>query len=276
VADIEAVREQNRSTDGVVVAGALVATFLLWQVSDLSPLVYPFRLFVTLVHELGHGLAAMLTGGRFIDLEVMHSGAGLARYAGGSRFVVIQAGYLGAAMFGSILLILVNKARDPRFLTAIVGLLCGGMAFALGANVWTRAIGLVVLLAMLVLVWQTPPWLKRRVENADSVLGRLAAFILRWRGPIWLNRFALNLLAMMVSLNAVLDIWWLMGSLDTYVGAIPNDAQAMARETHISAQVWALLWIVLSVVMLAGAIYLTFIRPVRRARRQGVWGDENT
>ena len=38
---------------------------VLWQMQGLFFLAYPFRLFVTMIHELGHGMAAVLTGGRF-------------------------------------------------------------------------------------------------------------------------------------------------------------------------------------------------------------------
>ena len=51
---------------------------------------------ITLVHELGHGLAAILTGGSFLYFEVFPNGGGLAHTSGGLRFVVIPAGYLGA------------------------------------------------------------------------------------------------------------------------------------------------------------------------------------
>lgn len=270
--DIKPMQDRKRYSGGLIAAAALMATFLLWQVSDLSTLVYPFRLFVTLVHELGHGMAAILTGGRFVELLVMRNGAGLARYSGGSGFVVIQAGYLGAALFGSALLMLANRVRDPRPLTAAVGLFCGGTAVLLGANLWTRAVGVVILLAMLVLVWETPARLKNAVDRSGSVLGRVFSTILKWRGPLWLNLFALNLLAMMVSLNAVLDILWLLNSLEVYVPQgdrkIPNDAAAMAELTKLPAPLWAIFWIVLSVLMLLGAVHVTFIRPLRRAQSE--------
>ncbi|PIV32542.1 MAG: peptidase M50, partial [Lysobacterales bacterium CG02_land_8_20_14_3_00_62_12] len=42
----------------------------LWQVPWLGWLVFPFRLFGTFVHELSHGLAAVLTGGDFVRFTV--------------------------------------------------------------------------------------------------------------------------------------------------------------------------------------------------------------
>ncbi len=224
--------------------GALVLTILLWQLPDLlheprlRVLVYPFRLFVTLVHEMGHGAAAALTGGSFQSLDVMWTGAGLAWTAGGMRFVIIQAGYLGAALFGAVLLMLANRLKDPRALTALLGVLCGGTPLLLARpGGWTtRLIGAAVLCVFLL----------------------LAA-----KGSKWLNAFVLNLLAMMVASNAVMDIWWLLGSLDATLDGIPNDARAMANLTHLPAQFWAIFWVLISIAAVASSVYWTFIRPIR-------------
>ncbi|MCZ7546866.1 MAG: M50 family metallopeptidase [Anaerolineae bacterium] len=225
---------KERTRGAVLVsAAALGATFLLWQVEALSLLVVPFRLFVTLVHELGHGAAAALTGGQFIALEVMGNGAGLATTSGGTRFIVLQAGYLGAALFGGLLLVLANRLRDPRPLTALIGVLCGGTALVLGRDLGTRVIGLATGLVLFALA--------------------------RWGRP-WLNTFALNLLAMMVALNAVLDIWGLVNSLDVTLSGVPNDAVAMQAHTGIPALFWGVLWIALSVGWLLLCAYWTYWR----------------
>ena len=49
----------------------------------------------TLVHELSHGLAALLTGGRFVQFTITPDASGLATSAGGWRWLIIPAGYLG-------------------------------------------------------------------------------------------------------------------------------------------------------------------------------------
>lgn len=89
----------------VVAAGALAWTPWLVLVA------YPFRLLTTLVHELGHGLAAIVTGGDFLRFVVFPDGSGLAYTAGGWRLIVIPAGYLGAAAFGALLIV---AGRRPR------------------------------------------------------------------------------------------------------------------------------------------------------------------
>ena len=41
-----------------------VAAVLLWD----TVVAYPFRVFVVLLHEISHGLAAVLTGGRIVSI----------------------------------------------------------------------------------------------------------------------------------------------------------------------------------------------------------------
>ena len=233
-------RRSRRWRRTLQAAAAFMITLMLWQVAALDVLLYPFRLFVTLAHELGHGVAAIVTGGRFVSLEVMGNGAGLAVTAGGSRFVVLQAGYLGAALFGGLLLILANRLRDARPLTALIGVLFGGAAFVLGADVGTRVIG--------------------------AATGLVLVALARW-GAAWLNTFALNLLAMVVALHALLDIWGLLGDLDVMASGAPNDALAMQRLTHIPAAFWGLLWIAASVIWIIFCAYWAFRRPARAAQR---------
>src|SRR5262245_57018164 len=100
-----------------------LTTLLLAVIPWLSPINYSLRLLVTTVHELGHGLAALLTGGDFIRYVVYSDGSGLAYTAGGWRFVVIPAGYLGAALFGAILITLGRNQQRSRIALAIIGVM---------------------------------------------------------------------------------------------------------------------------------------------------------
>ncbi len=116
---------QRREMLGLA-AAAFVLVLIIWQIGALDTFLFPLRLYVSLIHEMGHGLTAILTGGRFLDFEVFPNGSGLARYIGGSSFLVPQMGYLGAALFGAVLLVLTNRTRDPRLVAYGVAVLIGG------------------------------------------------------------------------------------------------------------------------------------------------------
>ena len=49
----------------LILAVLFAATWLLWD----TPLMYPIKIFVVMLHELGHALAAPLTGGQVVGIR---------------------------------------------------------------------------------------------------------------------------------------------------------------------------------------------------------------
>ena len=90
-------------------------------------ILYPFRLLVTFLHELGHGLGAIITGGSIEGIHIGKDGSGFCKTAGGSRAVVLMGGYLGSAILGNILFFIGAKA--PRIAQSTLVLLAGVMIF---------------------------------------------------------------------------------------------------------------------------------------------------
>ena len=68
---------------------ATALTFVLWFIPFADYLVYPIRLFVTFVHEGGHALAAILTGGSVQSLTVAPDSSGLVKAYSGSQLATL-------------------------------------------------------------------------------------------------------------------------------------------------------------------------------------------
>jgi len=102
--------EQSSWRPWLIPLAAAAVVFFLWQLD--SSIIYPFRLLVTFVHETGHGLTAVITGGNFLRFVVYENGGGVATTSGGSPFFVLSMGYLGAALFGAVLFYLANRTAN--------------------------------------------------------------------------------------------------------------------------------------------------------------------
>src|SRR5207245_6253995 len=85
---------------------AAVCSSDLWFVPFAEILSYPFRIFVTFIHEGGHAIAALLTGNSVQSLSVAMNGSGETYTTQGgvwSQMLVSSAGYLGAMTYGALL-----------------------------------------------------------------------------------------------------------------------------------------------------------------------------
>lgn len=219
---------------------ALALVFAVWNIPQLEIVLYPFRLFVTFVHEAGHGLAAVATGGDFIRFEVMSNGAGLATTRGGLRSVILPAGYLGAAFFGAGLFYIVNRIPYPRVIAILLG------------------VGLV---ALSLLYGQT--------SQIALTVGTAFGAALIGMGLIasrYLIVLVINVLAIMTALNAVLDLLFLTRNTTarTPDGRVLNDAAAFSMEIipQTTPALWAWTWASLSLLLLLFVIYRSLLVPL--------------
>jgi hypothetical protein len=219
---------------------AIVVAIIAWNLPALDFAMVPIRLFVTFVHESGHGLAAIISGGEFRTLTVMADGSGVATTAGGARALILPAGYLGAALFGAGLFIIANRVHEVRFVS-------GGLA------------GLLVLFTLLFTPFFSTGFLVGL--GFAAVLGLLA-----WKASADVNRVVLMALAVLVGLNAVLDLTTLVRYSGASLGGVRNDAAAFSAEVFplIPGAVWALCWAGIAVILLIAAAWFALVRPLRR------------
>src|SRR6267378_6174899 len=96
---------------------AAVISIVLWFIPFAEIVTYPFRIFVTFIHEGGHALAALLTGNSVESLSIATNASGETYTTQGGAFsqmFVSSAGYLGSMTFGALLLVLIRKAIAAR------------------------------------------------------------------------------------------------------------------------------------------------------------------
>ena len=195
-----------------------------------GPLIlYPFTLFTTWVHESGHAVAAVLLGGAVASVTIQPDTSGLTRSlmpaSLPAQALVASAGYLTASIVGCFLL---SASRVDRRAKPIL---------------WT--IGALMLVTLVL-------WI-RNLFGAIAVLAWAVALL--WLGGRRATKgvagFAISILAIQVSLNAVFDI----RALFLVRGA--SDAATMQRLTGAPSWLWAAAWMGISIVLLVGTLRAT-------------------
>ncbi|CAM2006244.1 M50 family metallopeptidase [Acanthopleuribacter pedis] len=82
---------------------------------------YPITIIGTFIHEMGHGLASLATGGSFLWLQIEFFRGGSAITAGGWRLMILLGGLLGPAITGAVLLAVSTRVR-PRWVMITLAL----------------------------------------------------------------------------------------------------------------------------------------------------------
>ncbi len=106
-------------------------------------IMYPLKLFVTFLHEFGHALGALITGGSVVNFDINSDGSGLTASAGGNRAIILMGGYIGSAILGNILFYIgAKKEKWAKPTISVVAILMVVVAF-----LWVRdvfAIGFLI------------------------------------------------------------------------------------------------------------------------------------
>ena len=212
---------------------AATISVVLWFIPFAEFLTYPFRIFVTFIHEGGHALAALLTGNSVASLSVATNASGQTVTTQGgpiSQIFVSSAGYLGSMAFGALLLILIRKTVAAR----IVLLACAIYVF-----------GLTMIFGLIKPVFWMNGW--------SGIPFTLLAGIFISVGLVLIARFAsarvatffVSFLAVQSVLNALFDLKTLF-FLSSPFATVPTDAMNMAHVTGIPAIFWTVIWITLA------------------------------
>ena len=135
-------------------------------------LMYPIRLLVTFLHEFGHAMGALFTGGSVENVQINADGSGFTRTAGGSRAIILMGGYLGSALLGNLLLFI--GARAKTFVNVFSLLLAGAMLIT--SIIWYNSIftSLTLILFSAVIIFLT---LKTRFARDILLFLGLASII---------------------------------------------------------------------------------------------------
>lgn len=193
-----------------------------------SPVLWPVKLLVVMVHETGHAMATLLVGGSVdrVVLNADESGSCLSRLPPSffGRIAVYSAGYLGSSIAGALLLMASLRWKMRR---VVLGGLC----------VWLVVMGVLYAGNIFTLVF---------CAVTAAVLG-VGAKVLPERGVEGVNLFLASFCALYALIDLRDDLW------DSRVRSI-SDAALLAEQTWVPAVIWAAIWTALSLVLIALAL----------------------
>lgn len=221
---------------------AAVLSIILWFIPFAEILTYPFRIFVTFIHEGGHAIAALLTGNSVASLSIATNASGETYTSQGgtiSQMFVASAGYLGSMAFGALLLILIRKTIAAR----VVLLGSAALVFTL-----TLIYGLIKPVVS-GLEWSAIPF-----TLLAGTLLTLGLVVVARYASARVATFFVSFLAVQCVLNALLDLKTVFFLSSPFAPSVPTDAVNMANATGIPALAWAVIWIALAVGILALAM----------------------
>ena len=200
-------------------AGFAVYFGALWQLWE-TPAIYPMKIFVVMLHEISHGIAAVATGGTIekIVLDPQQGGACHCPY--GNAFITLSAGYLGSLLWGVAMLQTAGSRRIPKQpVVFLMGAAVATLSFLYVRNGFGFFFGLGFGGALMASAWLLGPKI---------------------------SRIVLTVLGLTSCLYAILDIK--SDVLDR--PHLRSDAAMLAEMTPgISTTTWGLAWIAVALVV---------------------------
>lgn len=193
----------------------LTLLFIFWN----TPFVYPIKLFVVLLHEISHGIAAIITGGSIVRIEIGADQGGLCVTRGGGRFLVLTAGYLGSMIWGGLILLAAGRSKMDKSITTLIGLVILGVTLL---------------------------YIRNSFGFVYGVGFGIALLFIGWLLPNLINDLLLKFIGLASVLYAIFDIK--DDLLTVSIGGM-SDAVMLSREYFGTVTFWGLLWMGIALIM---------------------------
>ncbi len=240
---------------------ATVLSIAFWFIPFAEFLMYPFKLFVTFIHEGSHVLASIVTTSGVASLRVSPDTSGVvlaSPHSSIASLIISSAGYLGAAAYGALLLVLIRRAVAAR------AVLVGSAVFVL---VMALFFGFVLPLMNALtpdVSWAGIPF---TVISGVIIAGGLIA-IAKYASQ-WFVNFFLSFLAVQCILNALSDLKTVAYLSSPFTsGQVHTDAANMYVVTGVPPFVWTLIWIGVSFVLLTFALRIYAVKKYSNSTKQ--------
>jgi len=112
-------KQNNSVLELVLLFMILMISFLIWD----TYFIYPIKLFVVLLHEAGHGISAILSGGKIVTLSIGLDLSGKCETYGGNNIFIATSGYLGSLLFGLTIFYSTHNKKIGKLFLVLISIL---------------------------------------------------------------------------------------------------------------------------------------------------------
>lgn len=211
-------KKQKQIAEIMLLSVIIFIAFILWD----TFIIYPIKLLVVLFHEISHGLAAILSGGKVVALDIGLDLSGICTIEGGNSIIIASSGYLGSFIFGMILFHSSYNKNFGRWILPVIA----GVLIIFTRNSSTNAALPFALMGVILLL-----------------------FLIIYFAPSIVSNFVLKSIGLISCIYVLIDIKEdILDNSYSY-----SDASILTQLTGISELIWGLLWLGLSV---AGIFFL--------------------
>jgi len=105
-------KQSINAGDQVAILLILIASLILWN----TPVIYPIKLFVVILHELSHAMMGLITGGKITAMSVGLDLSGKCQVEGGNQIAIASVGYLGSLLWGIVIFISPNNLKSGKWI----------------------------------------------------------------------------------------------------------------------------------------------------------------
>jgi hypothetical protein len=95
------VKQQSPLSSVILMLAAYLILFYFGGAA--RQLLYPVIWLVAFLHETGHAMGALISGGEVVSLQINADGSGVTTSRGGSVALILAGGYIGSAFLGNLL-----------------------------------------------------------------------------------------------------------------------------------------------------------------------------
>ncbi|HPN38008.1 MAG TPA: M50 family metallopeptidase [Melioribacteraceae bacterium] len=143
--------------DKIFITIIVLISILLWN----SIIIYPIKIFVVLLHEISHGLIALLTGGTIEKIEIDFNLGGSCNIINGNYLFIAFAGYLGSLFWGSLLFLFAFDKNKLKYFSTFLSFLF--LYFV--ANYISGIIGIIFSLFYIVILFIFPRYFSYKANK---------------------------------------------------------------------------------------------------------------